>query len=67
MNMSYCRWQNTLIDLRDCYRAAAHDDCLDFDSDLSNEERHAALEVLQLCQKMAERYSDLIPATTHEA
>ena len=47
-NMSYCRWQNTLDDLRDC--AAS----LEERESLSREERAAALATLQLCATMLE-------------
>lgn len=47
-NMFYCRWQNTLNDLRDC--AAS----LEGREALSLEERRAALATLQLCATMLE-------------
>lgn len=47
-NMSYCRWQNTLNDLRDC-AAALEERC-----SLSREERAAALATLELCATMLE-------------
>ena len=47
-NMSYCRWQNTLDDLRDC--AAS----LEARESLSRGERAAALATLQLCATMLE-------------
>lgn len=47
-NMHYCRWQNTLNDLRDC--AAA----LEERAAMSREERAAALATLQLCATMLE-------------
>lgn len=47
-NMSYCRWQNTLSDLREC--AAS----LEQREPLSREERAAALATLQLCATMLE-------------
>lgn len=46
-NMSYCRFQNTLGDLRDCY------DNL-FDSDLSEEEARARRELINLCRDIAQ-------------
>lgn len=61
MNMSYCRWQNTLADFRDCYNAATFEDCLDPDSDLSQDERHAAGKLLTLAKKLVEAHSDLLP------
>lgn len=51
MNMSYCRFQNTLTDLRDCY------DKMD-DSDLSPEEEAARLRLLKLCLKIAAEYAE---------
>lgn len=47
-NMSYCRWQNTLSDLRDCAASLEERDAL------SREERAAALATLQLCATMLE-------------
>jgi hypothetical protein len=47
-NMSYCRWQNTLSDLRDCAASLEERDSL------SREERAAALATLQLCATMLE-------------
>ena len=41
-NMSYCRFQNTLKDLRDCYE---HLD----DEDLSEEEKRAKNKLVELC------------------
>lgn len=51
MNMSYCRFQNTLGDLRDC---AEHFD----DDGLSDEEHTARLRMLRLCKKLVERFAD---------
>ena len=47
-NMSYCRWQNTLNDLRDCAASLEEREAL------SREERRAALATLQLCATMLE-------------
>jgi len=43
-NMSYCRFENTYNDLRDCYDAL--DDGID---DLSGTERDCALKLIELC------------------
>ncbi len=48
-NMGYCRFQNTLQDLRDC---AEHLD----DDDLSEEEQRARYRMLRLCQTIMEDY-----------
>lgn len=41
-NMSYCRFENTLKDLRDCYR--------NWDNYLSTSEERAREKLLRLCQ-----------------
>lgn len=51
MNMSYCRFQNTLIDLRDCYYN------LD-DEDLSEEEQNAREQLIELCKDIVEEYGE---------
>lgn len=47
-NMSHCRWQNTLGDLRACAASLEEREAL------SREERRAALATLQLCATMLE-------------
>ena len=49
-NMSYCRFQNTLSDLRDCEEA------LDEDAKLSESEEHAKQELLRLCERLVQDY-----------
>ena len=55
-NMSYCRFQNTLTDLRDC-ADALDEGCLDQPlhsvEALSDEERRAAKSLLELCTRLA--------------
>lgn len=48
-NMGYCRFQNTLQDLRDCQE---HMD----DGDLSEEEKRARLRMIKMCAQIAEDY-----------
>jgi hypothetical protein len=50
-NMSYCRFQNTLNDLRDCYYN------LD-DTDLSEEEARARYRLIELCADIIADYGD---------
>ncbi|KKN06893.1 hypothetical protein LCGC14_1072700 [marine sediment metagenome] len=50
-NMGYCRFQNTLSDLRDCY------DSMD-DNDLSEEEAKARKRLVKLCQEITENYGN---------
>ena len=47
-NMSYCRFQNTLKDLRDCNTHL-------FD-DLGGSERRARIELAKLCKEIAEEF-----------
>lgn len=44
-NMSYCRFRNTLEDLKECY------DYIDWD-DLSEDEEKARNELIALCKKI---------------
>lgn len=50
MNMGYCRFQNTLSALRDCY------DYL-YD-DLEGDEKRAKERLIKLCAKIADEFSD---------
>jgi len=47
-NMGYCRFQNTLGDLRACYEH--------LDDDLSEEEQEAKEKLLKLCKDIAIDY-----------
>jgi hypothetical protein len=48
-NMSYCRFQNTLEDLRDCRD--------NMDDDLSEDEAWARKRLIEVCKEIAE-YAD---------
>lgn len=53
-NMSYCRFENTLEDLRDCY------DHMDDDaSDMNEYEIPAREKLIELCVTIARDYGDL--------
>lgn len=52
-NMSYCRFENTLEDFRDCVEAVA-DGKLD---DASEREKRSAAEMLTLAQTYIEEYT----------
>lgn len=54
-NMSYCRFQNTLADLRDCFDAMNEDD--DDLGDLSEYEAEAKYKLIELCRTIIE-YDD---------
>lgn len=48
-NMSYCRFQNTLPDLRDCYENMDADD-------LDEDEAKARERIIKLCVRIASEY-----------
>jgi len=49
-NMSYCRFQNTLNDLQDCYE--------NFSEEVSKDEDRARKRLIRLCQHIAEDFGD---------
>jgi len=51
-NMSYCRFQNTLLDLDDC------NENMDETKDLSEEEQIARLRLIEVCVDIAGDYRD---------
>ena len=54
--MSYCRFQNTLADLQDCFDALAEIDGDTFE--LSGSERIAAEKLIELCSELHYAYDD---------
>lgn len=60
-NMSYCRFQNTSIDLQDCKEVLDNDELTNKDSDgdfLSREEFEAAIEIIEMAKEIAEMFED---------
>ena len=53
-NMGYCRFKNTLLDLQDCHRALG--EMGDYKEELDEDELEAALELLRLCELLADDY-----------
>jgi hypothetical protein len=53
MNMSYCRFQNTLNDLRDCEEALQNEE------KLSLAEIKAAKHLIGLCMEIADNYNNM--------
>lgn len=49
-NMSYCRFRNTLADLRDCYD--------NMDDDVSDAEKAARARLIKLCREIADDYGE---------
>jgi len=57
-NMSYCRWENTLNDMRDC--AEQMEEVESFDQlDLSGPEARAFSDMFNLIESMKERMEQL--------
>ena len=56
-NMSYCRFRNTLSDLRDCRDALS--EMGDWEKELSPEEAKAAHRLFTLCRELAQDYTDM--------
>ena len=48
-NMSYCRFENTLPDLADCYEH--------MDEDLEGREASARKHIIELCKRIADEYA----------
>ena len=53
MNMSYCRFRNTLNDLQDCY-----DNMEEVLEEYSDEEVLARERLVRLCEEISDRYSN---------
>ena len=51
--MSYCRFENTLRDLRDCYNNMGN-------GDLSKSEFFARKQMIEMCINIVERYDELV-------
>lgn len=60
MNMSYCRFHNTLQDLRDCYYNIWDTE------DMSDEEKRAREQLIELCCDIAEQRDELLEEDTSE-
>jgi hypothetical protein len=65
-NMSYCRFENTLRDLRDCYHnmndlpygSEQPEDDEDGQSVLSQDETEARTSLIALCKRIVEEYGE---------
>jgi len=49
-NMSYCRFENTLADLRDCYD--------NWEEELSESEKICQVHLLELCKNIVDDYEE---------
>ena len=52
--MSYCRFENTLKDLRDCYKDMSETDFYE----LSETEQEARNKLVALCQNISEQFEE---------
>ena len=57
INMSYCRFQNTLLALQECRDALAETGLEPFE-ELSDDERKAAKKLMKLCGEMAADFGE---------
>tara|TARA_R110002073_G_scaffold325110_1_gene503763 strand:- start:112 stop:330 length:219 start_codon:yes stop_codon:yes gene_type:complete len=53
-NMSYCRFQNTRLDLQDCIDAINGGEI----NDLSRDEQQAFIDLIMKCKEVAENFED---------
>ena len=60
MNMSYCRFRNTLQDLNECYSAMVDPYDEDGETELSRDEARAKEELLLLCSRIVEDFEEEI-------
>lgn len=56
-NMNYCRFQNTLQDLRDCHEVMFDENEIE---DLSSEEARARQQLIKVCCDIAQVENDMI-------
>lgn len=56
MNMSYCRFRNTLNDFEDCLLALKYEE----KDDISPEEMYAAKRMRELCEEYVEYFDSMI-------
>lgn len=64
-NMSYCRFNNTVLDLQDCQEVLSEnfnglvneeDDC---ENSISYTERQKAVQLIEMCREIAEEWEDI--------
>ncbi len=53
-NMSYCRFENTLNDLRDCEKALGN--IYDEVTEMSSYEKNAVVELVELCKTITDNW-----------
>lgn len=55
-NMSYCRFENTLEDLKDCYDALREESPRELMEEASQYEKDAIIRLIEVCQKISQRF-----------
>ena len=55
-NMSYCRFENTLHDLRDCLDALQEYSASELMEDASQYEKPAIVQLIEVCKEIADDY-----------
>jgi hypothetical protein len=53
-NMGYCRFENTLKDMRECMEALDEEGT----DDLSDSEKNAAFALIKICKRIADDYDE---------
>jgi hypothetical protein len=55
-NMSYCRFENTLEDLKDCYDALMEESPRELMEEASQYEKDAIIRLLEVCEKISHMF-----------
>jgi len=55
-NMSYCRFENTLHDLRDCLDALRDYSATELMEDASQYEKPAIVQLIKVCKEISDEY-----------
>ena len=57
-NMSYCRFENTYQDLKECYEALQSEGVKGIEEDASQYEKPYIKKLIELCKDIAEEFED---------
>lgn len=55
-NMSHCRFENTVADLKECQDALCQEGILGIQNDSSEHERPKVMELIELCREITETF-----------
>ena len=59
-NMSYCRFENTYNDLRDCLDALDNSSVEELEENASQYEKRYIRKLIKLCIRIADNYQDVL-------